>query len=178
MKFGYIASLLLAVTVGTSAVSVQPRDDNSDIMAVLQDFQATTETILPQITAFAQSGNATAADVMPLIGELNTAAHTAIDALTDIRSSTNGAVRPSDPEVANIMSSTLNDITTTLSAAKASIPGLDAQIVALDDPITTILMLLEGLVMGTLTLIGISVVGVSVLLLTLGLGLVLATLGL
>lgn len=53
MKFAYVASLLLAVVpLSFASPGVTRRDaDNSDIIGVLQTFKASTQIILPQISA-------------------------------------------------------------------------------------------------------------------------------
>ncbi|EJD35642.1 hypothetical protein AURDEDRAFT_175290 [Auricularia subglabra TFB-10046 SS5] len=178
MKFARVASFLFAAA--SVLASTVASGNNSDIMDVLKSFQLTTNRILPQITLVAQNTNKTqvAFDVKPLLNDLTTtAANAAVGSLKDIKSS-NGVNRPVDPAVANLVSFILRDITTTLNNAGISSIVHPDEIVALDDPLSIILDVLEAIMMGTLVIVGGSVVGVSALLLLVGLGLVLGALGL
>ncbi|EJD35641.1 hypothetical protein AURDEDRAFT_175289 [Auricularia subglabra TFB-10046 SS5] len=178
MRFSRIAAAFLAL-VPLAFASPAANADNSDIIGVLQTLQKSTQTILPQITQVAQDSNKTHATeaVKPLIDELTAASNTAVSALEAIQA-TNGATRPADPAVANLASSILSDITTTLNSAGVSSAVQPNEIIALDDGLSALLGLIGALMRDAMTLVATSVVGLAGFLLTVGLGLVLAGLGL
>ncbi|KIK58218.1 hypothetical protein GYMLUDRAFT_202684 [Collybiopsis luxurians FD-317 M1] len=173
-SFGFVASV-------PSAATVQKRQDTADIETVLNTLKSSTDTILPQITAIGQAGNASDANVTPLINDLTAALDTASSSLTSLQTSSRKARRQSDDDIANLVAGIITDIANaldTLLGDAAAIPDLGSLLGGVDASLDQVLKGLETLLAGVLTLVANLLVDVAGLLESLALGLTLASLGL
>ncbi|KAF5387506.1 hypothetical protein D9757_006533 [Collybiopsis confluens] len=178
----FFAVFFLFASFGiVSSASVQKRQDTADIETVLNTLKGSTDTILPQITSTGQAGNASDANVTPLINDLTTALNTASSSLTALQTSSRKSRRQSDDDIANLVAGIVTDITNaldTLLGDAAAIPELGSLLGGVDVALDQVLVGLETLLAGVLTLVANLLVDVAGLLKSLALGLTLASLGL
>ncbi|EJD42765.1 hypothetical protein AURDEDRAFT_168295 [Auricularia subglabra TFB-10046 SS5] len=187
MKFAYVASALLALAsfaVGSpAAAEVAKRDDTSDIMGILQTWQASNSRVLPEISAFSKNGTATMAQVTPLVNQLTQAANTAANSLKALKTAgtTRNVKRQDFTAIATLVATIMTDIAVTLIGllgALTGVPIIGGLFLGLDVALTAVLVALEDLLAGVLVLVATLLTDVVALLTTLALALTLAALGL
>ncbi|KAJ7581189.1 hypothetical protein C8J56DRAFT_1015903 [Mycena floridula] len=189
MLFSQItAFFLFSLTIGSAVASPTVdsaglvKRDNADIQAVLTTLKSSTDTILPQITSLAASGNATDDTVTPIINDLTSALDNATSALAALTPSTRRSLkRQSDDDIANLVAGIVTDIANaldTLLADTSTIPALSTLLAGVDTSLNQVLKGLETLLAGVLNLVANLLVDVAALLRSLAFGLTLASLGL
>ncbi|KAJ7250096.1 hypothetical protein B0H12DRAFT_1121497 [Mycena haematopus] len=167
---------LFAASFVSGAVVAEKRASTASVETVFNTLKASTDTILPQITSHVSGGTASDATIVPLITELTSALNTASLSLATLPPSRK---RQSDADVAALTAGIITDITTVLGTLTVEIvPVLDVLIVSVDSALNEILVGLDVVLTGVVTLVSGLLVGVAGLLDTLGLSLILLTLGL
>ncbi|KAF8060252.1 hypothetical protein FPV67DRAFT_337241 [Lyophyllum atratum] len=193
MFAGRVASLFLfSLTFTAVSGTPTPKDavtpalvkrvgTSSDVQAVFTTLKTSTDSILPQIDSLVSGGTATDATVTPLIRQLTSALDTATSSLTGIQGpvSTNGG--PSEDEIAALVAGIVSEIAKTLSGLQglsAVIPSLGPLLAGVNFSLNQVLLGLGILLDGVLTLVATLLASVAGLLRSLGLGLLLGSLGL
>ncbi|THU85733.1 hypothetical protein K435DRAFT_763928 [Dendrothele bispora CBS 962.96] len=173
LSFVSFLTLFLCFSVVASGPATFPqarsdvkRQTNADVDGVLANLQSQLGTILPQIDALSASGNATDAEVTPLIGQLNDALNGASDNLGNIPA-LGLRKRQSDQDTANQVASIVTDITNSLNGIHGH-PGhistLTVLLASVDVALHRLLIAVDILLVGVLKLVAVLLVDVAKLL--------------
>ncbi|KAF9064483.1 hypothetical protein BDP27DRAFT_1367148 [Rhodocollybia butyracea] len=129
------ASIAASVPSATS-IEISKRQDSS-ALDIFNTLQSSTDTILPQIAALAQAGNATEANVTPLVSNLRTAIQAATSSLSSSAPS-------SDDDAANLAVEIYTDIVSTISTLPGTIiTDLAALIGDIDGGLTGVITVVQ-----------------------------------
>ncbi|THU93787.1 hypothetical protein K435DRAFT_725075, partial [Dendrothele bispora CBS 962.96] len=163
LSFSFVASGPATFPQARSDVK---RQTNADVDSVLTSLQSQLGTILPQIDALSASGNATDANVTPLIGQLNDALNGASDNLNNIPAS-GLRKRQSDQNTANQVAGIVTDITNSLNGLHghaAHVSTLTVLLASVDIALHRLLIGVDVLLVGVLKLVAGLLVDVAKLL--------------
>ncbi|KAF7296341.1 hypothetical protein HMN09_01104200 [Mycena chlorophos] len=161
-----------------AVAAVEKRQSTSSIEGVLTTLQSSLSAPLGDIMSLSKGGNATDANLAPLIENVVDALNTASSSMSGLSSSRK---RQSDSDIASLVAGIVTDITDALSGLlgeASSIPDLGTYLGSIDAALSQVLNGLETLLAGVLTLVADLLVDVAGLLEQLALGLTLASLGL
>ncbi|KAJ6487076.1 hypothetical protein C8R47DRAFT_1127673 [Mycena vitilis] len=169
------ATLASASPVPAGLVVVDKRAQTAGLNTVFTKLKSSTDSILPQIDALVSSGRANQATMTPLIGKLATAINTATTSVSSLPISSK---RQTEDEVVTLLAGIVSEIFTTLQGvadSAAAIPGLP---IPVDTALAELLVALDVVAFGLVTLVAGILTSLAVLLPQIGLGSVAAILGL
>ncbi|KAF9067528.1 hypothetical protein BDP27DRAFT_1403800 [Rhodocollybia butyracea] len=159
MKFFQACSFALFFLASTSFGASVPQASGSSVdngqdsaVDIFSTLKSSTDTILPQIATLVQSGNASEANLEPLMNELTTALKTASSSLAPLVPSSEIARRQLN--IAGIVSTIFTDLADGLATILgiSGVPGVSTLIAnaatALDDIISIVQLLLPDAVAG------------------------------
>ncbi|KAK7049731.1 hypothetical protein VNI00_005762 [Paramarasmius palmivorus] len=160
---------------------VVKRQQADSIEAVLANLKASTDSILPQIDALADSGSVTDADVAPLITQLTDAFTVANDDLVAFNSKGGDGKPHNKDELAKVIAGILIVLVKTINKlfliGIIKLPIVAGLLITLQIIVNKLLLSVELLLAGVLKLVAILLVDVAILLKQISWGLILATLG-
>ncbi|KAJ7615601.1 hypothetical protein DFH06DRAFT_1483949 [Mycena polygramma] len=177
----FASLFLLAATLASASPApaglavVDKRAQTAGLDTIFTKLKSSTDSILPQIDALASSGRANEATVTPLIGKLTTAINTATTSVSALPISSK---RQTEEAVATVLAGVISEISTTLeglAGSAAAIPGLP---IPIDTALAELLVALDVVAFGLVTLVSGILTSLAVLLPQIGLGSVAALLGL
>ncbi|KAJ7121721.1 hypothetical protein C8R44DRAFT_981751 [Mycena epipterygia] len=158
---------------------IDKRASNAQVLTVVNTLKSSTDSILPQISALTSSGTATDATVTPHMNALTAALNTATASLTAL--GPGGLLKRQTTEaVAEALAVIITEISVVLQGLvleTASIPVLGGLIATLDTTLVELLVALDVVAIGVVTLLSGILVSAAVLLDSLGLGLLVGLLG-
>ncbi|KAF4566187.1 hypothetical protein EYR40_001998 [Pleurotus pulmonarius] len=155
----------------------------ADVAAVLTNLKATTDTTLSQMNSLIDENRVNSANTVPLMKELTESFTTAGKSLKALKGKVNARqLGPTNSEIAALLAGIITALVTTLGRllvrALLFLPTLMTLVVSLDLVLRDLLVTVEALVGGVLVLVTGMLADVGGLVVTLGLGLVAALLGL
>ncbi|KAJ7250093.1 hypothetical protein B0H12DRAFT_1121487 [Mycena haematopus] len=169
---------LFAASFVSGTVVAEKRASTASVETVFNTLKASTDTILPQISSQVSGGTASDATVTPLIAKLTAALNTASLSLATLPPA-ESRKRQSDADVAALLAGVVTDISTTLELLTVElVPVLDVLLVSVDVALNEVLVGVDVVLTGVVTLVSGLLVSVGGVLDTLGLSLILLTLGL
>ncbi|KAJ7865023.1 hypothetical protein B0H14DRAFT_2735057 [Mycena olivaceomarginata] len=130
-----LATSFVAAIPAPAGANVAKRSSTADVVNVFNTLKGSTDSILPRINSLVSSGTASDATVTPLISQLTTAFNTA------------QAKRQSDEDVAVLVAGIV-------TAVPPHIPALPGLIVQIDIARQELLIGLDVILAGVLTLVG------------------------
>jgi len=155
----------------------QAADASSQTLAILTTLQGSTNSILPQISSLASSGQANSDNLTPLINQLTASFSTASTSLSAVQPETDSR-KPQVPhdKIAELIAAILNDVLVTLDGVL--IFDVPALLTTVDVVVSTLLTDVDFVLAGILTLVSGLLGTVSILLSALGFTLISGVLGL
>ncbi|KAJ7250097.1 hypothetical protein B0H12DRAFT_1019314 [Mycena haematopus] len=146
---------LFAASFVSGTVVAEKRASTASVETVFNTLKASTDTILPQINSHVSSGTASDATVTPLLNQLTAAFNTASTSLQTIPR-VESRKRQSDQDVAVLVAGIITDTTNSLNGLHGfapHIPALAGLIIALDVALQELLVGLDIVLAGVVTLV-------------------------
>ncbi|KAL1694295.1 SC15 protein [Schizophyllum commune] len=173
---------LFTVAAPTDAqTGVAKRQDADGLTQLFTTLKEQTGSILPQIEAAADSGNAKDEDVVALVQQLLDSLNAANDGIEELKGKPSGGHPPKPDVLAGLIAEILKDVLKVLHIVLVklglAIPGLSPLLFAIDKALANILHGVEFLLAGVLKLVAGLLKDVAGLLYDLSFGLLLAALG-
>ncbi|TFK37804.1 hypothetical protein BDQ12DRAFT_713276 [Crucibulum laeve] len=178
--FSFLTLGVISAAAIPAAVTVEKREDVSDILAVVSTLQGSTGSILPQIDALSTDDSATEDDASALLSQLSAALGTASTSFTNLQGKVNTNSGGSKQDVANAVAPVYNNIAVSLNNFKKHKPHFAPLFIkfGIDAALNKILLGLDILLAGVVKLVAVLLIDVGVILNGLGFTLIFATLGL
>ncbi|TFK37795.1 hypothetical protein BDQ12DRAFT_749525 [Crucibulum laeve] len=178
--FSFLTLGVISAAAIPTAVTVEKREDVSDILAVVNTLQGSSDTILPQIDSLIATNSATEDNLSPLLYQLSDALGTASTSFTNLQGNVNTNSGGSQQDVANAVAPVYNNIAVSLDNVKKHKPEFAPLFLkfGIDAALNKILLGLDILLVGVIKLVAVLLIDVGVLLKGLGFTLTFVTLGL